>query len=151
MIQRIQSLFLLAAALMGILLLFIPSFTIIFNNLRIPLVLEPIRAAGLNSTAGHTAAVFINFAGLVIALGTVFLYQRRELQIKLCYLLALVWVVLGGMIALCPFVNANGAAFELNMNAFVFSFVGLAIVAALMAARFIKKDIDLLKSADRIR
>lgn len=151
MIQRKQSLFLLAAALMGILLLFIPSFTIVFNGLNIPLVLEPVRATGLNSSAGHTAAVFINFAGLVIASVTVFLYQRRSLQVKLCYLLAIVWVILGAMIALCPFVGSTEGSFELKRNPLVFVFVAVAIVTSIMAARFIQKDINLLKSADRIR
>lgn len=151
MIQRKQSLLLLASAAMGIALLFVPSYTILFNGQSLKLTLEPIRTEGLVSTAGHTAAIFINFGTLALASIAVFLYNQRSLQLKISYLCAVLWLVTSGMIAFCPFVSAKEGGFTLRANYLVYAIAVLGIAACVLAARFIKKDIDLLQSADRIR
>ena len=51
----------------------------------------------------------------------------------------------------CPFVIKTDAITAININYFVAAIGFFSIVAAYFAAHFIKKDIELLKSADRIR
>jgi hypothetical protein len=56
------------------------------------------------------------------------------------------------MIAFCPFVaKADGLTVEASKHPFGYIICGVAVIAAFIAARLIKKDIELLKSADRIR
>ena len=62
-----------------------------------------------------------------------------------------IWVIIAGMLAFCPFIE-NGTAFEaIVMNYLSVLVAAFGIIAVLFAIRFIKKDIALLKSADRIR
>jgi hypothetical protein len=52
---------------------------------------------------------------------------------------------------LCPFVVKTEEMIEVKINYFVVAIGAFSVLAAFLAARFIKKDIELLKSADRIR
>ena len=151
MIQRKQTLFLILAAFVNVTLLFLANTNVTINSINVPVVLEPMRNDTLESTTGHTAAIFLNFGILVLCFATVFLYKRRELQIKLCYLGAALFMVLAAMLAFCPFVVKSELISEIKLN-YLASVLGLlGVLAEILAARFIKKDIELLKSADRIR
>jgi hypothetical protein len=150
MIQRKQTLYLFILAALNAVLLFVSNQHAMIGGVSYPIPLTPIRFQGISSTPGHIAAVYLNFAMLVLAFVAVFMYNRRTLQARLCYSIALLWVVLTAMIAFCPFVEATAEA-VISLNYLVFA-VGLAgIIVAILAARLIKKDIDLLKSVDRIR
>lgn len=151
MIQRKQTLFLFLAGLMNVILLFMPSKTVVHYEKNYEVSLVALRTEGLNSSTGHTAAIYINFGTLVLTLAIVFLYARRELQVKLCYLAALLWLVTGAMLAFCPFVvkTATISSERPNYTACLIAILGA--LSAMLAARFVKKDIDLLRSADRIR
>lgn len=151
MIQRKQTLFLFQLIFFGIALLFISSNTITTNSGTVEVSLTPITNAQLSSTTGHVAAIAINFIGLILTFATIFLYKKRELQVKLCYGLMLLWLTLSLMIAFCPFVKTNTNISNIQINYFACVMGAFAIFAAYMALRFIKKDIELLKSADRIR
>ncbi|MBL7933567.1 MAG: DUF4293 family protein, partial [Bacteroidia bacterium] len=93
----------------------------------------------------------LNFANLILAFTTIFLYKRRELQIKLCYVQIVLWLILGLMIAFCPFVQRTDVVVSVQSNYFGSIICIVSMLAAYLAARNVKKDIDLLKSADRIR
>jgi hypothetical protein len=151
MIQRKQTLFLFASAFLGVALLFIPVGTVTTNKGVTDILLIPLNNPDLTSTTGHQAAITINFITLILSFVTVFLYSKRELQIKFCYVLMLLWLVLGLMCALCPFVVKTETVVAVIVGYWgpILSFLG--IVCSVMAARFVKKDIELLKSADRIR
>jgi len=149
MIQRKQTLFLLQLVLFSVAMLFVPH-QLIYTKLKVNyLCLVPL--VDFTSTAGHLAAIALNFLGLVVALVTIFLFKKRELQIKLCYALMVVWVVILAMIIFCPFVMDNTEIIEIKKNYFGYLCCGFGIVAGYFAIKFIKKDIELLKSADRIR
>ncbi len=150
MIQRKQTIFLLLSALAGIGLLFIPTYTVLLANSKLDVSLEPIVSNEVHSSTGHLAAVAINFVGLVLASLIMFLYSKRELQLKLCYVLIVLWLALTSMLTFCPFIEAaQGISFH---NTYFGTAVGVVgILVSFLAARFIKKDIELLKSADRIR
>lgn len=150
MIQRKQTLFLLLSALSGLGLLFIPCYYVFLNAGKLDVFLVPVVSGEVQSGQGHLAAVGINFTALVLAFITLFLYQKRELQVKLCYAQIVLWLTLTLMLSFCPFINApEGIHVQNTYFAIPISVIGM--VGAYFAARFIKKDIDLLKSADRIR
>lgn len=149
MIQRKQTLFLIELIFLGLSLLFVPCQDIITATASTHVYLMPL--IDFQSTTGHLFAVILNFIGLVIATICIFLYKKRELQIKLCYALLAIWLVLPAMMLFCPFVVKTEAITEIKINYFVVAIAVFSIIAAILAARFIKKDIDLLKSADRIR
>jgi hypothetical protein len=150
MIQRIQTLFLIEIVFLSVSLLFIPIQFIISNGAQLPLSFMPVSNELLVSTSGHYAASVINMVAAVISLVAIFLFKKRELQLKLCYLLVVLFVILIAMVAFCPFVKlSDNVAVKDNFLAYIILVV--CAVSAFMAARYVKKDIDLLKSADRIR
>lgn len=152
MIQRKQSVFLFLSVICGILLMFNPVCTVVSSRGEIPVYLVKIDDPVIHSTPGHEAAVVLNFVAMILASVTIFIYRRRMLQVRLCYALALLWLVIGLMIAFCPFVSSDGSEpteVTINYVSLVISAGGL--IAAILAARNIRRDIELLKSADRIR
>lgn len=149
MIQRKQSLFLIQIIFLGLSLLFVPCQNIYTKTVVTNVYLAPL--IDFQSTTGHLFAVILNFLGLILATITLFTFKKRELQIKLCYSLIVIWLVLIGMMLLCPFVVITEAIIEVKVNYFVVAIGAFSVLAAFLAARFIKKDIELLKSADRIR
>jgi hypothetical protein len=151
MIQRKQTLFLFQLIFLGIALLFVPCAHVIANGISQPVVLVPLEQQSFHSTGGHMAAIGLNFVMLVISAITVFLYKRRELHVKLCYLLAALWLVLTLMLAFCPFIITDAPSETVETNYFASLIGAFATVAAILAARHVKKDIELIKSADRIR
>lgn len=151
MIQRRQTLFLLQLVFLGIALLFVPLGTVSSATASESIFLVPFRIPEFQSTIGHSTAIFLNFACLILAFTTIFFYKKRELQIKLCYLQMILWLILGLMIAFCPFVQKTENIISVQSNYFGSIICIVSILAAYLAARNVKKDIDLLKSADRIR
>lgn len=149
MIQRKQSLFLIQIIFLGLSLLFVPCQNIYTKTVVTNVYLAPL--IDFQSTTGHLFAVILNFLGLILATITLFTFKKRELQIKLCYALMAIWLVLMAMMVLCPFVIKTEEMIEVKVNYFVVAIGAFSVLAAFLAARFIKKDIDLLKSADRIR
>jgi hypothetical protein len=150
MIQRKQTLFLILTVLSGAALLSVPSNTVNINTNIQNVSLLPLNMPGLHSTSGHLAAIVINFGGLILSFITIFLYKKRELQLKLCYALMVLWLVLASMISFCPFViTTEVISVQNNYMGSILGIIGM--LASYMAAKFVRKDIELLKSADRIR
>ncbi len=150
MIQRKQTLFLLQLIFLSVSLLFIPIQFIVMPSNNINVYLLPL--SGLyQSTAGHFAAIIINGFAIILALITIFLFKKRTLQLKLCYILIMLFLLLIGMLAFCPFVEIKENIFEIKTNVFGYIIFSVGALSAYLAARFIKKDIELLKSTDRIR
>ena len=150
MIQRVQSLLLLEVLFLSISLFFVPVEFIVVNEAHQAITLLPFDTGTFHSTYGHFAAIAFNICIALLALITLFLFKKRELQLKLCYLLVLLFVVLISMQAWCPFANLDEhSAVKDNIISYVIMVVGA--VSSYLASRYVKKDIDLLKSADRIR
>lgn len=150
MIQRKQSLFLLQSIFLSVALLFVPSVKLTLNDSEITIGMVAFEHDGITATAGHSAAVAINFGILALVSLIVFLYNRRELQVKLIYVSMVLWLVLGATIAFCPFAEGS-VIVSASVQVLAPIICLVAIVALYFAQKFIKKDIALLKSADRIR
>lgn len=150
MIQRKQSLFLLQLVVLALVLMFIPCMTVLTSGQNTDVSLMPINHPQIKSSGGHYAAIAINGLSLVLSFLALFMYKKREQQRKLCFVLAGLWAILTLMFAFCPFVEAaTPVLVSINMYAY---FIGiLGFMGAILAAKFIKRDIELLKSAERIR
>lgn len=148
MIQRKQTLLLLAVLIIAIVMIFIP-FQILLTggeSWNIALI------AGnswiiLNSNMYYPN--ILNVLIIVLSIFTVFKYKNRPLQYKLSNITALLNIFMVGLFFLLPFTNANpGESIEYAFGSF------LPIISmgfAFLAAHFIKKDEQLVRSADRIR
>lgn len=149
MIQRKQTLFLLEIIFLGLALIFIPCQNIFTTTSCLNLYLLP--NDNFQTTSAHLVAVILNITVILIATTTIFLFKKRSLQVKICYALIALWVILTSMMLFCPFVLKTVEIIEIKINYFVVGIGFFSIIAAFFAAYFIKKDINLLKSADRIR
>lgn len=176
MIQRIQTLYLFSSAFLLSILLWIPfissestTYTLLGGQIHradgstiidevkvFPPLVKMIKK--INPTIIDDSVVIsffllvIPFLLLIIA---IFLFKKRKLQIRLVYsgMLFIVVFLIGFMMAIASIISSNQA------NGIEFSPLGslgmlvpfIALVLAWLAARNIKKDEELVRSADRIR
>ena len=145
MIQRIQTVFLLLAAI---------AFFLLF---QFPFAVSDIANPGFLADKDfdiydNIVLVVLTVLGGLIALVAVFLYKNRPLQIRLSYLVIIVGILLI-LVAAVLFYNeaanimdkvgvSDGTGIFMPVLAFIFGF---------LAARFIRKDEKLVRSADRLR
>ncbi len=121
MIQRKQTLFLLAVLIINIILFFLP-----FLNISLS---DNTEIYGLSFIGGFGPSIsnlntiypsILNTCIVVLALITIFLYKRRTIQFKLSNIIVLLNVFITGLFAF-------------------------------LAAHYIKKDEQLVRNSDRIR
>jgi Na+/melibiose symporter-like transporter len=130
-------------------LLFLPNVTITTNGLSQALSLAP-NSEIPTTTIGFSAAIAVNFLILVLSFVCIFLYKKRSLQLNICYTLIIFSLILLLMLLFCPFTkNTNPSDILKSYYPPIFS--AIMMLDAFIAAKLIKKDIELLKSADRIR
>lgn len=147
MIQRIQSILLLDVVIVSVLLLFFPfvSYENLYNTFTLKVYNQPFCGTW------YYVAEALNIIILVLALATIFMYKNRPRQIKLANLLALLSAALFAVLLFTDVVKVE--AF-LGGNKHVLWPGYLPIVSmfsAFIAGIFIKKDENLVRSADRIR
>lgn len=130
MIQRIQSLFLLLVAIV--------ASAGLFMNLYIIDGVSHIVLEDSNMTL--TSSLMST-----LALVALFMFRNRKLQIKLCYGLMVLCLVLASFMGMSYTSNA------INFNKVLFSIPAITFILAFLAQFFIKKDLKLVESADRLR
>jgi hypothetical protein len=148
MIQRKQTLFLLQSLFFNIALFFIPN-KYIFTDLPNKNVLYLIPF--VNSSIGHYAAITINCLLIILTLIVIFLYKKQSFQLKLGKILWFFWIILILMILFCPFTNKETNATEITTNYFSIFICFAGLLTTIFACKLIKRDIELLKSSERIR
>jgi hypothetical protein len=149
MIQRIQSVFLAVCAIIFILFTFMPLKQVAKDG--VPTDLTAI--AGFNKNFSYTmtfdtvsAFCFVAIAAAIIG---IFCYRQRYLQIRFCYIVAGIAVL---SLALLNFTDSTiGFARYESVPILTNILLVVALISAILASVFIKKDINLLKKADRIR
>ncbi len=162
MIQRRQTIFMLLSAIISGLLFFMPlvSFTAGGNAMNFTIfgIENPVENIALSNTYTWPLIVLTVLMTLV-PLVTIFLYKKRELQVRLCRLNMLTTVIFIGLVFLYyeadlqkVIAAVEGDTYQLD----VAYFIGMALplvnlVLQIFAIRGIKKDIELLKSIDRLR
>ena len=131
MIQRIQSIYLLVAAI---------SMTLI--SFKVPVY-------ALNETLfmaqDDTKMFVLTITGAIFSLLGLFMFKNRKFQMKLIRLTVLIQIIIGVRI----FMLFNKFEVVLN-NSFLF-LLAFTLIALIMAYRAVKKDDDLVRSVDRIR
>lgn len=141
MIQRKQTLFLLAVAIIGILMLFVP----VFEKSTWPVFLLPVFDSTVISSNIYYP-IILNILVIVLSISVIFLYKNRILQYKLANLLILLNVFIIGLLFLLPYAKEGSINYE--FGAFL-PIIGA--IFAFLAGHFIKKDEQLVRSSDRIR
>ncbi|HFA47916.1 MAG TPA: DUF4293 family protein [Bacteroidetes bacterium] len=146
MVQRIQSIFLFLAAAAGFGLLKLPFATTTETVAASPLFAD----ASYNVNDNIGLLVLFALAG-ALALGSIFLYKNRPLQMKICRF-AIIADIIGLVLAVVLFwqdgTNINAEAINDGAGAYLpFGF----LLFGILALRFIRKDDNLVKSMDRLR
>lgn len=104
----------------------------------------------LHSTPAQWLGLLFNFFNLMFSFIIILIYRKRILQRNLACVSALIWVLLTGIIAFIPLVEVqNNTDYSIGFWAIAISVIGF--ICQVMAAQYIKRDIDLLKQANRIR
>ncbi len=155
MIQRIQTLYLLLAAVLMSLTLFLPLATIWQGGNEII-----IKAWFADGTVGFKAPLPL-YLGIILSVATalpfvtIFLYKKRMTQIRLC--VSEIVLLLGSVafIALYCYRMCDVLAELMQELNFTLGFAALmpvvAIIPMVLAVRGIAKDEALVRSLDRIR
>ena len=144
MLQRIQTIYLLLAAVLTIAAMCLPLATLYTNGI----LTGTAYALGVNLQPGVMSIVSFVLFGLstAILLINIFQFKHRPLQIKFCIVAELLLLVATLLIAYAIYTTG------LEMRPTVFaSFPVVAIVLTIMASSRIKHDERLVRSADRLR
>ena len=131
MIQRIQSIYLLVAAI---------SMTLISFKVPVYTLNETLFMA-----QDDTKMFVLTIVGAIFSLLGLFMFKNRKFQMKLIRLTVLIQMIIGIRI----FMLFNKFEVVLN-NSFLF-LMAFTLIALIMAYRGVKKDDDLVRSVDRIR
>ncbi|MBC7693876.1 MAG: DUF4293 domain-containing protein [Burkholderiales bacterium] len=147
MIQRKQTLFLLAVAILSGIQYCLPFQKVTSSETSWPVCLMPGCSPEINSNIYFP--MVLNTLVLILSILIIFLYKNRVLQFKLTNLTILFNVVIIGLFFLLDFVVIEaGRTISFQFGAFL---PVISIVFAYLASHFIKKDEQLVRSADRIR
>ena len=156
MIQRVQTLFLLAIVIFSALMIFIPFETVTVKSPEPGLTLEDYSLCLSPACIKEGVSGFIhvpmalNVIILILALVSIFMYKNRKRQMKFSQLLLVLSALLIGSLFVTPLVNGDAGMMEIDYK--IASFIpAINAICAFFARRFIKKDEELVRSADRIR
>jgi len=142
MIQRIQTVFLSLAALLGAGLFFVPVQS--YTDLQSQAV--PVHITDSN--------VYLALACILILVAciAIFLFKRRPLQMRVSLFGALLSAVFIALVFLLPaqVTPIDDTGGQMHYNAGAWMLIAITLLFSI-AARFIKKDEELVRSADRIR
>lgn len=138
MIQRIQTLWLFLIALLAVWLFFVP----VMGKLDVesPTVFPFSDLFTYSFIAGNGLIAFLS-------LTNIFLYKNRSLQIKICYGIFFL------LILLCAVIGYELRSFQMSDIVFKYSitFPVIAFIFDILAVQSIKKDEKLVRSLDRLR
>jgi len=135
MIQRIQTIYLLLAALVSAGLIFIVP---LYSNLD-----------GTVWAEDKILYIALFVASALLSLLTIFLFEKRQLQFVLGRLnIILNFILLGVLIYQSQIISGGAAASEKDIGMLI---PVISIVFIAMANKAIKRDEDLVKSVDRLR
>lgn len=149
MIQRIQTLFLLAIIATSSVLFFKP-FEIVKDGVSTFFI--TLMPGNLSHIVKPTiyAPMALNFIIIGLSAYTIFKFKNRRKQIKFCQVILALSAILIGNLFTFTFVklDVQGLATDYTKYSFI---PAINIIFAFFARHFIKKDDKLVRSADRIR
>lgn len=149
MIQRIQTIYLLAVTVLLVVTLCLPVGTFVNPDLTLTELtnLSMVEADGSRDYAPWALFALLGVSSL-IAFGTIFLFKKRMLQIRLTIFNTILLVGYYGTVAAFMFLLKEGASFSFS---FAVALPLIAIILNWLAIRAIGKDEMLVKAYDRLR
>lgn len=155
MIQRIQSVFLFLAVVFAGLLFVLPIASFDYGNDLMTLTImgvENQHDAVYFSNVYTLPLLVITILMIVIPLFTIFKFKNRNLQLKLSSLTVFLNAIFCGLVFLYYAANVQKTIASETVVYLFGAYVPLInMVLAVLAMRWIKKDIELIKSVDRLR
>ncbi|MBN8676622.1 MAG: DUF4293 domain-containing protein [Chitinophagales bacterium] len=151
MIQRIQSIYLLLAAIALICPVFLPLATATGDPAALQATGDNFFADGTFWSKEHPAgySLFLLIAGII---STIFWYKNRPKQMQTAGILALTVLILIVLYAALGALNAQRLPDTASVQPGIGAYPpALAIVFLVLAYRAIKKDENLVRSSDRLR
>ncbi|MES2279309.1 MAG: DUF4293 domain-containing protein [Bacteroidota bacterium] len=155
MLQRIQSIYLLFAALVILALFLSPVAHNVYlggipSTIKVTGIYQDVNGAQHLTTPFTVLSIVTAIVGLV-PLVIIFLYKNRKQQIMLCY--AAILVIIGYSFWLSQEVKTVTDGFEMKTSNFGIGILlsSISIVLMILAVKSIQKDEKLVKSADRLR
>jgi hypothetical protein len=142
MIQRIQSIYLLLTVLVSAALFYLPLF-------ELPSSVEGTGPREFMITSNALLLVLSSAIG-VLAFVTIFLFKSRPLQIKVCRLILIMIFVMIGLLFYTSDTISNGLDQKVVFKIGTYLPL-LQVLFIFLAHRAIKKDENLVRSADRLR
>ena len=149
MIQRIQTLYLLAVVALGILLLWLPVVQLVTPE-EMDLQLWELSALGGAPLQGIWGLTFTTVLIPLLALIDIFLFKKRLLQARLNIFTVLLCLGYYGVLAIYIWQAKLALGVEWHILPWA-SFPLICLVLTMMATRRILKDEALVRAADRIR
>lgn len=161
MIQRIQTLYLLAIVALGITLCFVPVLQLVTPEETTELHVYEMGASGLVEITHEQCQPTVCLQGLwgllvttalipLLALIDIFLFNRRILQARLNIFLAMLCLGYYGVLAIYVWLAKMSLGAEWHIVPWA-SIPLICFVLTLMATRAILRDEALVRAADRIR
>jgi hypothetical protein len=151
MIQRIQTLFLFLVTLVSGALFLVPFVQYEYSSAPLSVTLYPGNSSG-QLTGLYYLPLTLNIINMVFSVFIIMQYKKRILQMKLSSILMALSCILLGVMLLFDFVKPELAG-NVPVKKYLFGayLPIISVIACFLATRAIKKDEELVRSADRIR
>ena len=150
MIQRIQTIYLLAVVALGIALIWLPVVQLVTPEEATELQIWELTALGGVPLQGLWGLTLTTILIPVLALVDIFLFKKRLVQARLNIFLAMLCLGYYGVLAIYIWQAKLALGVDWNILPYA-SFPLICFVLTLMATRRILKDEALVRAADRIR
>jgi hypothetical protein len=150
MIQRIQTLYLLAVVALGIALIWLPVVQLVTPEDAAELQVYELSALGGAPIQGVWGLLVTTILIPLLALIDIFLYRKRILQARLNIFTVMLCLGYYGVLAIYIWLAKMSLGVEWHILPYA-SFPLVCLILTLMATRRILKDEALVRAADRIR
>ncbi|WP_338790288.1 DUF4293 domain-containing protein [Bernardetia sp. Wsw4-3y2] len=155
MIQRIQSIFLLMVSILMGLTVFLPIWGKVDGTNKIEMnAIEMIQTSAGETVMQQTTVYLAVIAGLtaILALWNIFNFKNRRFQMKIALFCTLLIAAFIGIATFITFQAQDIFSPEVGGTmAYGYYLPVAAILFNWLSVRFIKKDEDMVRSADRLR
>ena len=150
MIQRIQTLYLLAVVALGIALIWLPVVQLVTPEDAAELQVYELSALGGAPIQGVWGLLVTTILIPLLAFIDIFLYRKRLLQARLNIFTVMLCLGYYGVLAIYIWLAKMSLGVEWHILPYA-SFPLVCLILTLMATRRILKDEALVRAADRIR
>lgn len=100
----------------------------------------------------HILILVLTIAGGIVAIGAIFLYKNRPLQLKVSYLALILSILLPLVVIFLFYTEASQHIINASIDGEAGIFMPLVgVICSIIAIRYIRKDEKVIKSMDRLR